>query len=187
VSSSYFPDLRRSRCPRSFLSMLLPSVPRPVYTYIHTYIHIYQGLYIHTYIHTYIRTYIHTYIHAYVCVCVCVCVYICMYIRIQVYKYIFMLILLQGLDRELVENCRRSEEAMDDAVVEYSTSADLLSRFRRSTHEQPVASGAFMMPAAMPNTNLLAARVSNALVSVRNRMFRLDRMFKEQREGQASA
>jgi hypothetical protein len=68
---------------------------------------------------------------------------------------------------------------MDDAVVEYSTSADLLSRFRRSTHDQPVASGAFMRP-AMPNTNLLAARVSNALESVRNRMFRLDSMFKEQ-------
>jgi len=73
---------------------------------------------------------------------------------------------------------RRSEEAMDDAVVEYSRSAGLLNRFRHSTFEMPVASGAFMRP-SVPSTNVLAARVSHELELVRNRMFRLDSMFKE--------
>ena len=37
----------------------------------------------------------------------------------------------------------------------------------------------------MPSTNLLAARVSNALELVRNRMFRLDSMLKEQGDAHA--
>jgi hypothetical protein len=81
--------------------------------------------------------------------------------------------------RDDLEIGRRSEEAMDDAVVEYSRSAGLLSRFRKSTVDTPVASGAFMRP-SVPSTNLLAARVSNELELVRNRMFRLDSMLKEQ-------
>jgi len=73
---------------------------------------------------------------------------------------------------------------MDDAVVEYSTAAGLLSRFRKSTPDQPVASGVWMRP-SVPSTNLLAARVSNALELVRNRMFRLDSMLKEQGDAHA--
>jgi hypothetical protein len=68
---------------------------------------------------------------------------------------------------------------MDDAVVEYSFSALLLSRFRKSTPNNPVASGAFMRPSA-PSNNLLPIRVSQELQLVRNRMFRLDSMFREQ-------
>lgn len=67
---------------------------------------------------------------------------------------------------------------MDDAVVEYSRSAGLLARFRMSTVDTPVASGAFMRP-SVPANNLLAARVGEQLAMVRNRMFRLDSMLKE--------
>ena len=73
---------------------------------------------------------------------------------------------------------RRSEEAMDDAVVDYARSAGLLDRFRKSTVDHPVASGAFMRPSA-PSNDLLAVRVSHELELVRNRMFRLDSMLKE--------
>ena len=68
---------------------------------------------------------------------------------------------------------------MDDAVVEYSRSAGLLSRFRVSTSDKPVPSGAFMRP-TVPSTNQLERRVRHELEGVRNRMFRLDSMFKEQ-------
>jgi hypothetical protein len=67
---------------------------------------------------------------------------------------------------------------MDDAVVEYSRSAGLLTRFRMSTVDTPVASGAFMRP-SVPANNLLAARVAEQLAMVRNRMFRLDSMLKD--------
>ena len=78
----------------------------------------------------------------------------------------------------MVTTYRRSEEAMDDAVVEYSRSAGLLARFRMSTADTPVASGAFMRP-SVPVNNLLASRVDEQLRMVRNRMFRLDSMLKD--------
>lgn len=78
---------------------------------------------------------------------------------------------------------RRSEEAMDDAVVDYSQAAGYVSRFRNSTADRPVPSGAFMRP-TVPSTNVHADLVvTQELVQVRNRMFRLESMLKEKQKG----
>ena len=74
----------------------------------------------------------------------------------------------------------KSEEAMDDAVVEYARAAGLVSRFRKSTVDHPAPSGAFMRP-CVPYSDVYSAQVSSELELVRNRMFRLDSMFKEAR------